>query len=63
MRLVVFTAAGCIPEINPVGGLVAGSAKPLFIHKGLQIIDGMIIDRLPVLGDIRTQGSIKNRLL
>ena len=48
MGLVVFTATGGIPKIDPVGGLIAGSGKAVFIHKGLQIIDGVMIERQPV---------------
>jgi hypothetical protein len=51
MGLIVFTATGCISEINPVGGLIAGSAKAVFINKGLQIIDGVMIESAPVFGE------------
>jgi hypothetical protein len=40
---VILTATGGISQIDPIGGFVTGAGKPVLVHKGLQIIDGMAI--------------------
>jgi len=32
-------------QIDPIGGFVAVAGKPVLVHKGLQIINGMVIWR------------------
>ncbi len=48
--LIVFATAGGITQTDPIGGPVAGAGKTLFVHKCFKIMDGMVIDRLPVCG-------------
>jgi len=49
--VIIFTTAGGITQINPVGGFIAGSGKALFVHKSFKVIDVMAVDCLPVLTD------------
>lgn len=45
---IALAAAGGFPEIEPVGGLVAGSPEKVRIDKSLEPVDGMGIDVLPI---------------
>jgi hypothetical protein len=40
-----------LSQIDPVGGLVTGTEKPLFLHEGLQQNRAIAIDRLPMIGE------------
>lgn len=51
LSFVVFATSGSVTEENPVGGFVAGPPESLGIDKGLQPVDGMIVARLPILGN------------
>jgi len=51
VRLIIFPPTGGIARIDPVCGLVAGTGKAVFVHKGFEIIDRMVVDLLPVPGE------------
>ena len=46
--LVVFAPACGQSEIEPVGREITGSFEAPLINKGFQVIDGMLVDALPV---------------
>jgi hypothetical protein len=46
---IVLAATGGFSEIEPVGGLVAGSTEKVRVDKSLEPVDGMGIDVLPIL--------------
>lgn len=48
MGLVIFASASGFSEIDPIAGTVAGSFKALSVHKGLQPIDWVMIESLPI---------------
>lgn len=50
--LIVF-ASSCRPtQHNPVGGAVTGAAKSLRVHEGFHKVDGMVVESLPILGEL-----------
>ena len=51
MNFVFYAAARGPPDMNPIGRLVACAGEAFGIHKGLQIINRMIIEFLPVHTD------------
>src|ERR1035438_7613432 len=67
VRLVVLAASRGAPQQHPVRRPVTGPAKPFRIHEGLQKIDRVPIDALPVLrqplGDAaeNVRGQVRHR--
>ena len=51
MGFIVFASPGGLPQMYPVGSPVTGALESLGINEGLQHIDGMPVDLLPVSGD------------
>ena len=49
--VIIFTTAGGITQINPVGGFIASAGKPIFFDESFKVVDGMAVDCLPVLTD------------
>ena len=50
VSLIVFTPAGGIADVDPSGGLVAGSLEPLAIDEGFGEINRMMVYRIPMIG-------------
>ena len=44
----IFAATGGVAQIDPIGGPIAGSGKPFFVHKRFKIVDGMIVEFEPI---------------
>ena len=48
--LIILPPARGLAKIDPVGRSVAGAVKTLLIDKSFKIIEGMMIESLPILG-------------
>jgi hypothetical protein len=46
--LVIFPSTGGVAQIDPIGGVVTGAGKAVFVHEGFQVINTMIVCRLPI---------------
>jgi len=51
MIMTPFGGALGLSHTDPVGRLVAGPQEAIFFHEGLQEIDGLLVDRRPILRD------------
>ena len=51
MNFVLYAAARCLAQMLPVRRPVACAREPFLIHKGLQIINRVIVKLLPVRAD------------
>ena len=48
--LVIFTPAGSLAQVSPITRPIAGAQESLGINKGLQKINRMIVNPLPIFG-------------
>ncbi len=51
MIVTAFGDSFCLPDLDPIGGLITGALEPILFDKGLQQEKRVMIYGHPVIGD------------